>query len=417
MRTKDGASARLLVQDNARLAVTSGRTTALEVGARSFIVPDAVNRLRLTNSGGDAVHSEMIFTPAGADGFGAGAVKRAVVLVPPNDVVTLTDPVVQVFGAAAGTVGQIEIRIPRERLGLIAATAGVPVVPRGTGARIGAPHGIYLSVPAPTTLTLAETTGADHASVRVIADGRITTADIPRYGMQRITLGAPSRIEIDVDSGGGSVIAVATLGKATFVSAPLNNTLAAKLGKGALTAIPTVTTVVPIIGGVSSAGASPSYQTAVAFLAQSSPATFVATFYPSTSSVALTQPVTVAAGQTTIYKDVLRDLFGRSATTPIDGNLSVQVPPNGKVYAVLQEAGAGGTPFPATSLPLPTTLSEALTSATGSFQRPLSYDGLEQSVDPTRGSRWLLLLDEAPKRRRAVPHSPCRTGFPACPLA
>ena len=394
VRTKDGATARLLVQDNDLLTVTSGRTTALEVGARSFIVPDAVNRLRLTNNGGDAVQAEMIFTPMGADGFDAVAVKRAVVLVPPNDVVTLTDPVVQVFGAAAGTAGQIEIRIPRERLGLIAVTAGVPVVPRGTGARIGAPHVIYLSVPAPTTLTLAETTGADHASVRVVADGQTTTADIPRYGMQRITLGSPARIEIDVDSGGGSVIALATLGRATFVSAPLNDTLAAKMGKGALAAIPTVTTVVPIIGGVSSAGASLSYQTAVAFLAQSSPATFVATFYPSTSSVALTQPVTVAAGQTTIYKDVLRDLFGRSATTPIDGNLSVQVPPNGKVYAVLQAAAAGGAPFPASSVPLPTTLSEALTSATGSSQRPLSYDGLEQSVDPTRGSRWLLLLDE-----------------------
>ncbi len=63
VRTKDGASARLLVQDNDKLTVTGGRPTALEVGARSFIVPDAVNRLRLTNNGGDAVQAEMIFTP------------------------------------------------------------------------------------------------------------------------------------------------------------------------------------------------------------------------------------------------------------------------------------------------------------------------------------------------------------------
>ncbi len=316
------------------------------------------------------------------------------VVAPPNDVVTLTDPVAQVFGAAPGTAGQIEIRIPRERLGLIAVTAGVPVVPRGTGARIGFAHVIVLPLPAPTTVTLAETTGADHASVRIVADGQTTTADIPRYGMQRIALGSPARIEIDVDSGGGAVIAVATAGNATFVSAPLSNTLAAKLAKGALATVPTVTTVVPIIGGVSSAGASPSSQTAVAFLAQSSPATFVATFYPSTSSVALTQPVTVAAGQTTIYKDVLRDLFGRSASTPLDGTLSVQVPPNGKVYAVLEAAGAGEVSFPASSVPLPTTLSEALTSATGTSQRPLSYDGLEQSINAARGSRWLVLLDE-----------------------
>ncbi len=392
VRTKDGATARLLVQDNDLLAVSSGRATALEVGARSFIVPDAVNRLRLTNNGGDSVQAEMIFTPSGADGFDAAAVKRAVVLVPPNDVVTFTDPIVQVFGAAAGTIGQIEIRIPRERLGLIAVTAGVPVVPRGTGARIGAPHVIYISVPAATTLALAETSGADHAGVRVIADGQTTTADIPRYGMQRITLGAPSRIEIDVDSGGGSVIALAKMGNATFISSALNDSPAAKLGKGALAGIPSVTTVIPVISGVSSAGAAPSLKTAIGLLAQSSSATFVATFYPSTGSVALNRSVSVAAGQTTIFNDVMRDLFG--ATTPSDGNLFVQAPPNGKVYAVLQTAASGGASVPSSAVPLPTTLSEALTSATGSSQRPLSYDGLEQSVDPTRGSRWLLLLNE-----------------------
>jgi len=101
VRTKDGASSRLLVQDNDRIAVSGGRATSLDVSARSFIVADAANRLRLTNNGGDSVQVELIFTPSGADGFDASAVKRAVIVVPPNDVVTLVDPVVQVFGAAA----------------------------------------------------------------------------------------------------------------------------------------------------------------------------------------------------------------------------------------------------------------------------------------------------------------------------
>ena len=79
-----------LVQDNERVVVSSGRATSLDVSARTFIVPEvtsqpisfgrAVTRLRLTNSGGDSVQVELVFTPAGADGFDANAVKRAVVV-------------------------------------------------------------------------------------------------------------------------------------------------------------------------------------------------------------------------------------------------------------------------------------------------------------------------------------------------
>jgi hypothetical protein len=64
------------------------------------------------------------------------------------------------------------------------------------------------------------------------------------------------------------------------------------------------------------------------------------------------------------------------------------------VYAVLQQTSGGGSSVPVSSLPLPTTLSEALTSATSASQRPLYFDGLEQSVDATRGTRWMLLLNE-----------------------
>jgi len=64
------------------------------------------------------------------------------------------------------------------------------------------------------------------------------------------------------------------------------------------------------------------------------------------------------------------------------------------VYAVLQTTPPGGSAAPTSFIPLPTTLSEAVTSAASSSQRPLSLDGLEQSVDPSRGSRWMLLLNE-----------------------
>lgn len=71
------------------------------------------------------------------------------------------------------------------------------------------------------------------------------------------------------------------------------------------------------------------------------------------------------------------------------------MPPGGKVYATLQPAvGSTVTPPPPRELQLPTTLAEALTSAASSGQRPLFFDGLEQSVDPTHGSRWMLFLNE-----------------------
>jgi len=60
----------------------------------------------------------------------------------------------------------------------------------------------------------------------------------------------------------------------------------------------------------------------------------------------------------------------------------------------VQPIGTGGTVLPPAAIQLPTTLSEALTSAASSSQRPLFVDGIEQSIDPARGSRWLLLLNE-----------------------
>jgi hypothetical protein len=425
VRTKDGASARLLVQDNDRVAVSGGRATSLDVSARTFIVPEAtsqsisggraVTRVRLTNSGGDSVQVELIFTPTNADGFDATAVKRAVVVVPPNDVVTLTDPLAQIFTASDGALGQIEVRIPRERLGLIAvtastvflgsgSTASIPVVARSEGARVASPHVIYLP-PAPgatTSLTLAETSGLDKATVRVVSDsGQTITQDVPRYGMKRIAVSSASRLDINVDSGGGSIIALATLTSGRSNATVLSRALNERLGATSLArafwkthpeaGAPSVTTVVPVISG-SSATNAPSYKTAIGLVAQSAQAIFSAAFYPSGGGVALNRSITVAAGQTTVYSDVMKDLF--AVSNPSDGNLFLVGPANGKVYAVLQSTSSSGVTAPASSMPLPTTLSEALTSATSSAQRPLFLDGLEQSVDATRGTRWILLLNE-----------------------
>jgi len=102
--------------------------------------------------------------------------------------------------------------------------------------------------------------------------------------------------------------------------------------------------------------------------------------------------VPVGANVSVVFKDTLQGAF--NVTTPTDGNLFVQGPPGSKVYAVLQTAPPGGISSPTSFVPLPTTLSESVTSAASSAQKPLFYDGLEQSVDPARGTRWMLLLNE-----------------------
>ena len=45
--------------------------------------------------------------------------QRAFVVVPPNDVATLTDPLVQIFGLSRPSIGQLEVRAAREKIGLL----------------------------------------------------------------------------------------------------------------------------------------------------------------------------------------------------------------------------------------------------------------------------------------------------------
>ena len=433
-RTKDGASARILVQDNDELALASKRAIRLDVGVRSFIIPEATSRvtarglvatrMRLSNIGSDAVQVELIFTPAATDGFDSDNVKRVTVVAPPNDVITLTDPLVQVFRLNRPANGQIEVRLPKERIGLVFASAetfganasmSMPVVNRGDGARLNAGQtvlGVTENGPTTTALVLAETSGNDHAMTRVsvfnLSGAKVNefTADIPRYGYAHFDdVGANvtnGRVELSVDSGGGSVIGLGIVGTgtsdaaATIVSRSLVDSSAAtalgKLSRRATdedTPSQSLVSVVPIITTPVSPGAAPALKTALGLVAPSqSVATFVATLQTgSIASAKVTVPLN--AGATAVYGDVLKDLFGYTGLSP--ASVFVQASPSAKIYAMLQPV-AGSSP--SSFLPLLTTLSESLTSASGSSQRPLFADGLEQSIDPTRGARWMLTLNE-----------------------
>lgn len=438
VRTKDGASSRLLVQDNDDVPVTSGRSIRLDAAARSFIIPEVVSRtaadgslvatrVRLTNIGTDAVQTELIFTPAGVDGFDATAVRRATVVVPPNDVVTITDPLVQLLRLVRPASGQIEVRIPRERLGLVSVSAttaaigargsyGVPVINRGEGARLAAPHvlpGITKSSSLVTSVVFAETSGIDHAAIHatLIAAAGATLgsvdADVSRYSIVRFddlvaacgaTATDTARLDIRVTSGGGAVIALgivhapAAAGGASLTSVPAAGTstssAVARILRRATTDAGTgVSLVVPVIAASTSSGAAPVYKTSVGLTAPAGSAIdFVMTFRGAST---LAKTISVPGGTTKAYQDVLSELFSLPAGS--QGTLFVDTPAGGLVYATLQAAGATATP--SSFLPTLSTVSEALTSASGSA-RPLFAEGLEQSTDPTRGNRWMLLLNE-----------------------
>ncbi len=433
VRTKEGASARLLVQDNDGIAVNAGRATNIDVSGRSFIVPEVVSttsagghrlftRMRLTNLGGDSVQAELIYTPSGSDGFDAGNVQRAVIVVPANDVVTITNPAEQLFGRIAPQSGQIEVRLPKERVGLVNVRASIvdpggsggfdtPVVSRGDGARVGAPHVIYLLPQSNVSLVLAETSGSDAASVRLTlydASGNVTSSQsqqLSRYGMVRLGNLTATRIDISIESGGGSVIGAATIAAAngesgaTLVSRAVEEhvagaSVARAMWKTAFDTNPNVsiTTVVPVLSTPVSAGAAPAYSTAIGFIAASSAAaTFSASFHNSAGTGPVPKvDIPVPAGGSMVFNDAAKQMFG-SATG--QGSIFVSAPPGAKVYAVLQGVN-GPTTTPIATLPLQTTLSDAITGFTSSAQKLLQFDGLEQSLDPTRGSRWLLILNE-----------------------
>ena len=143
------------------------------------------------------------------------------------------------MGLARPASGQLEIRIPNQRLGLIgvnAATVAIdgnasvtmPLVNRFDGARGNEIHSLFNVVEdaaTTTSLVLAETSGLGDATVRAtLFDSAGTrqgesSIQVRRYGYARVDNivgalgGTPpldgGRIELAVTSGAGSVIGVA----------------------------------------------------------------------------------------------------------------------------------------------------------------------------------------------------------------
>lgn len=448
VRNRSGQSARLLVQDNTEFEKGTGRASLSSLSDRSFIVPTVTTeslagggqrftRLSLANVGGSSVQADLYYVATGQDGYD-DAVRRATVVLPPNDVVNITDPLVQVFGLTRPASGQLEIRSAPEKIGLIAVEAStetrpvgggafrqsLPTIQRGEGAVVGASHvvaGIVRDGSVIPDMVLVETTGRDAASVRVrLRDssgavrgerviavpryGRIVTPDIVQTLGGSVS-GSGFRIDLTTESGGGAVVGVVSSsvagnrGGSALVSVPVAGTPAVStLGRFPdEDASAALRYVVPgVLAGVEALPGAGMLRTELTLLnTGEQTAGFTLTFNDEASGNSSPKTVSVPAGATVSYASVLAELWGAS---PARGSLTIDAPAEGRVFASLRgDLNAGPV---LERMPVISALSESLTGS-GS-RKPLYADAIEQSTSDSRGSRASLVLAETSGRTATV---------------
>ena len=413
VRNKAGQAARLLVEDSGGITNTAGRSAPLGAGEMSAIVPYVApgTAILLTNNGSDPVPVDLVYTPEGSDGFDATAVVRASIVIPPNDVVSLTDPLVQIFGKSADATGAIEIlsaklaQLTIRAEGRMTATGGsvyttsMPVAMRGEGARIDSPHGlagVTSSASTKTSLIVSETSGREKTTAHIaLYDNGGTkrgeqTIDLGRYGTKRIDdvakalAGGASltaaRLDIDVPLGGGAVMTLAVVtdrnsgagaaivGRATTPEAHLAS-LGRPIHAEATSSSALQTLTIP--GALTNS----TLKTTVGVSALASAVNATIALHDSTTGQTTKQTISVAAGQTSEI-----DIPTGSGMVNVTTDAPVSL------YARVR-----GTNI-ADALPIVSAYSEGLTG--GGSAMPLYADGLEHSIDSTRGRKTSLILTE-----------------------
>lgn len=475
LRTRGGWSARLLVQDNGEPLLASHRGASAVRPEASFLVPSVahvtsalgntfVSRLSLSNSGTESVQAELVFTPASSDsslvdGFDTAAIRRATVVVPPNDVVRLSDPLVLLFGLSPPVSGTLEVRAPSARAGFLSVSSSVdapsakggtfgfalPVFRSGEGIRAGSSAAITAvasDAAERTNLILAETTGVDAAVAKVDLydrDGNLVGSDsvtVPRWGQRQLSrvlerLGGPSgsraaRLDLSVASGGGTLAAVTTVvDNANDDAAAFSARALPSSGPALRTVRPawaraagTVKSLVPaLVNGYQTfpASAEPfTFRSVMGFTSLASAAAlFRLTYYDLASGQTLAREVSVPGRRTVEYSNVLEQLFGIPRGARSQGPLFVESDPHGLLWCRVASSlvkGTIGDSFPVVPVP-----SEGLTGAGSSAV--LQLDGLEQSVDGTRGTRSNLILNEVSGRPVTLLVSLYEAGNRSSPVA
>ena len=142
-------------------------------------------------------------------------------------------------------------------------------------------------------------------------------------------------------------------------------------------------------------------------------ALFRLTYYDLASGTTASRDVRVPGRKTIEYTNVLEQLFGVGAGVKSQGPLFVESDPNGLFWCRVASSLTSGTigdSFPVVPIP-----SEGLTG--GGAARVVSIDGLEQSVDRTRGTRSNLILNEVAGEPVTVVVSLWEAGNRSSPIA
>ncbi len=442
VRTRNGQTARLLVQDNDIRPTAAGRGAALDASSRSLIVSEVVSRpsgrstLHLSNLGSELVQVELFFTPQGADGFDPARVKRATITIPANDVVALHDPLVQLWSLETPAQGQIEVRADPTRIGLLGVRSDV-VKSADTGGEFGYPSAIHIRGEGASVrndhlivgvtsdartrpvLTIAETSGVDRAIVKITLDDKDgnrkgeRSEELPRYGTIELDeistlLGAANadgaRIGIEVTSGGGSVTGVAKLldrvtgGGTILVSAPVQQTTSTNVRGVRADAEDSRSYFLPAVINTPPNGSTPRLQTTIGLASVRGSASFALTYRDANGT--RTATADVVAGRTLQYANVLEQLLGVPAGQASEGTLLIETNANGRVYGRLTSVAPGSLASVSQELTIIGSESELVTSSLS--QRPIYLDGLSQSTDATSGSKWTLWLNELSGQSGAV---------------
>jgi sugar lactone lactonase YvrE len=478
LRSRGGTTSRLLVQDNDAPQLSSGRGASAVRPEASFLVPSVahvtsalgntfVSRLSLSNAGTEAVQAELVFTPAPSgsslvDGFDTSAIRRATVVVPPNDLVRLSDPLVLLFGLTPPVSGTLEVRAPSARAGFLSVSSSVdapsssggtfgfalPVFKSGEGIRAGSTAtlaAVASDAAERTNLILAETTGVDAAWARVSLldrDGTLLGSEsvaVPRWGQQQLSrvlerLGGAfgsraARLEVSVESGGGTLAAVTTVvdnandDDAAFAARDVDSPASASRTLRALKpawarATGTVKSLVPaLVNGYQTfpASAEPfTFRSVMGFSSlASASALFRLTYYDLTNGQTLSRELRVPGRKTLEYTNVLEQLFGIPQGAKSQGPLFVESDPQGLLWCRVASSlvkGTIGDSFPVVPVP-----SDGLTGAGSS--RVLQIDGLEHSVDRSRGTRSNLILNEVAGKPLSLLVSLYEAGNRSSPIA
>lgn len=442
VRTASGRVARLLVQDEIGSTVANRGVEPLPTGRRALLVPLVVGvrgaagtrfatRAQLTNISDEPLQVEALFRPLGSPANG----RRIEMLIDPRDVVSTSDILREKFQLE--NVGVVEFRLAEERMRFLTVTAEsyqvgspfqqgeitarLPIFEDDEGATASVPHVVPASFNAEARrnidlMNMPQRGQITNVTVEIVAHDAngsvVQTKRLLLLAGEFVQLnvanffGLPPNEESRVASILVRVIGEGRVGVMTFAVDNLTGEIRSVDVGQPFGSSPTAPQAADeaagvsaqkahmVLGVVNSPASGPAgfgYSSRITVRALGAAAEILLSFLgPSYRGVRARVPI--AAGRTLTLPSI-EQIFGIPANTPFEGTVTIHSAQLVQVSGHVLAAKEGQTPFITGELPVLSDTSEALTTLLGS-RRPVYFDGLEQSTEPTTGRRWTLGLTE-----------------------